>query len=394
MKNLILKSLFILTLFFISTSCLENEKELVLCGEIECNYWQECKEDICVLDTDFCNTKDDCSDQEICGSNHKCKQPESCQPECKSWEYCDDNQCKLQVSRCNDISDCGDINFECQENFCKKIDLCKSLTCWDNSTCKIKNDEAKCICNTGFELQNERCIAIDKCSNVNCQDHASCNSNNGECECDNGYTPDGESCIAEDACGGCSGHGTCLTKEDNDHVCACDTGFTPGDLNRTGLDCVPTNTVCKGGEINLDVNGDGTNETWFEPNATECDMFEAINYIRAFHDKEESAESHKPLKYNVVFSAWARMHSIKMSNGSFEHGDMPPGWRGQNIAYGCGVLCEMGMYMGCGDATREPICKSAREPHCPGSGHHCNIMKSTAVHVGVGMSGTYNTQNF
>jgi hypothetical protein len=202
-----------------------------------------------------------------------------------------------------------------------------------------------------------------------------------------------------DACGGCSGHGECFIKEDNDPVCACEIGYNPSD--RVGLDCVLTSTVCKTGAIDFDVDGDGINETSFTPTDLECSMFELVNFVRAVHDKEGSPESHKPLLYNVLFSAYARYHSLKMAeSGGLYHEDFPPGWRGQNCAYNYTgtALSHMNQYMG-GVAT-EPICESDSEPHCGPNvlSHHCNIMKPTNIHIGVGLyldgGRSYSTQNF
>ena len=166
-------------------------------------------------------------------------------------------------------------------------------------------------------------------------------------------------------------------------VCACESGYTPS--TPEGRDCVPTREVCRGGPIDYDVDGDGTRETFFEPTALECEMYELINYVRATHDPEGTPECHEPLAYDVEWSAHARNHSKQMHDrGSLFHDDYP---RGQNCAYGCDPECEMEMYM-----------NAPGEDHCPPLSHHCNIMRCTFSAVGVGYwtpdRGTWNTQNF
>ena len=221
------------------------------------------------------------------------------------------------------------------------------------------------------------------CDGVDCSGHGTCVVQNGQavCNCDSGYHADGTACISDnDPCAGqtCSGHGTCTVQSDGP-VCICDSGYTPPD--RTGLSCVPTDQVCTGGPIDYDVDGDGTNETWFDPNPDECLMFELINRTRAEHDDEGTPECHKPLLYDVLWSAHGRNHSLQMQQqGGLFHADFP---RAQNCAYGCDPACEMNMYM-----------NGNGEGHCPPLSHHCNIMRCGIDHVGVGTVGTWNTQNF
>ncbi len=162
-------------------------------------------------------------------------------------------------------------------------------------------------------------------------------------------------------------------------VCVCDSGYTPS--RSDGLDCVPTTQVCVGGAIDYDVDGDGTNETRFDPNADECLMYELVNRTRASHDDEGTPECHKPLAWDVLWSAHGRNHSYQMQRqGGLFHADFPGG---QNCAMGCGPDCEMNMYM-----------NGSGEGHCPPLSHHCNIMRCSFGHIGIGYVGTWNTQNF
>jgi len=180
----------------------------------------------------------------------------------------------------------------------------------------------------------------------------------------------------------CSGRGR-LRTWGSVTICACDAGYTPS--TGEGLDCLPTSQVCRSDAIDFDVDGDGTNETTFEPSALECQMFELINSTRATHDDEGTPECHQPLLYNVEWSAHARNHSKQMSDrGSLFHDDYPSG---QNCAYGCDPACEMEMYM-----------NGSGEDHCPPLSHHCNIMHCGFTQIGIGYwtpeAGTFNTQNF
>jgi len=191
----------------------------------------------------------------------------------------------------------------------------------------------------------------------------------------------GPACDGDDA-DACSGHGTLRTWSDGT-VCECDPGFTADPQNPAT--CVPTAALCKGGAIDFDVDGDGTNESWFEPTALECEMYERVNRTRASHDNEGTPECHHPLAYDVEWSAHARNHSRQMADrGALFHADYPAG---QNCAYGCGPACEIEMYM-----------NGSGEDHCPPLSHHCNIMRCSFTRLGTAYwtpeEGTWNTQNF
>jgi len=176
----------------------------------------------------------------------------------------------------------------------------------------------------------------------------------------------------------CSGHGRCVVQRDG-AVCICDKGYSPGDSS--GLTCVPTSQVCVGGPIDYDVDNDGKNDSWFEPNEWECLMYELVNRTRASHNDEGTPECHKPLLWSVEWSAHGRNHSYKMKDrGGLFHEDYP--W-GQNCAYGCDPACEMNMYM-----------NGPNEGHCDMLSHHCNIMRCGFTHIGIGYVDTWNTQNF
>jgi hypothetical protein len=132
----------------------------------------------------------------------------------------------------------------------------------------------------------------------------------------------------------------------------------------------------------MDVDEDGTVDSWFEPTPDECLMFELVNHTRASHDAESTEECHHPLAYSVEWSAHGRNHSKRMRDqGGLFHADYPGG---QNCAYGCDMACLLDLYM-----------TGPNEGHCPVLSHHCNIMRCGFSFLGVGnWEGAWNTQNF
>ena len=261
---------------------------------------------------------------------------------------------------------------------------CDGVDCSDHGRCATAGGVPVCVCDPGYYEVGLSCKPDDPCDGVDCSDHGTCELRGGSpyCDCEEGYRTAGPNCVSDESpCDeqDCSGHGSCIDWGEV-VICACDPGYTPS--GRAGLDCVPTETICKRGAIYHDVDDDGTPETWFEPSEDECEMFELINHTRAIHDPEGTPECHHALMYCVEWSAHGRNHSKKMFEaGHLYHDDVPGG---QNCAYGCGPECEMNMYMHGPD-----------EPHCPAMSHHCNIMHCSYSHVGVGYyAGTWNTQNF
>jgi len=354
------------------------------CDNVTCNSNEHCDESsgACICNTGFH------LDSGNCIANGNCYNVT-----CGSNEHCDES---------NGACVC-DTGFHLDGGNCIANGNCYNVTCGSNEHCDESN--GACICNTGFHLDGGNCIVNDPCFGVNCNGHGDCVNNGGfpQCNCETGYVSNGAYCVSESTpCDSinCGGKGTCYVKENNDPICACNVGYSPELPD--GLNCVVTSTYCKTGAINFDYNDDGIIETSFTPSDVECSMYELINFIRAVHDKEGHPESHKPLAYEVTFSAYGRYHCIKMAQqGGLFHEDFPPGWRGQNVAYnhdGSG-LSHMNQYMGCNPSTN-PICVSSSEPHCDSGvlSHHCNIMKTTNVHVGIGMyldgSRSYSTQNF
>jgi len=295
-----------------------------------------------------------------------------------------------------DGEDCSQTGKVCVNGSCVYNTKCKSDSCSGHGICSDSSGKVVCTCDTGYtgtycescasgyHRENTLCVKDNPCNGVTCSNHGVCKLDslgNPKCECDSGYHSDGLNCISDNnPCDGvgCSAHGKCVVQRDG-AVCICDEGYSPGDAS--GLTCVPTSQVCVGGAIDYDVDNDGSNDSWFEPNERECLMYELVNRTRASHNDEGTPECHKPLLWSVEWSAHGRNHSYKMRDrGGLFHEDYP--W-GQNCAYGCEPACEMDMYM-----------NGANEGHCEMLSHHCNIMRCGFSHIGIGYVDTWNTQNF
>jgi len=183
---------------------------------------------------------------------------------------------------------------------CNNIHSCEGITCGNNGSCQLENNNAVCVCNEGYTTLglncienksdevcsaefNARCATVNAhcydydgqpactcndgfhvndsqdacipndsnfnpCEGVNCSDslpNTHCIDNNGEaaCICDDGYSPSetGNGCISDqiDVCFNinCSGNGICIN--DNDFpVCYCDEGY----INDENLNCIKDNS--------------------------------------------------------------------------------------------------------------------------------------------------------
>jgi hypothetical protein len=299
------------------------------------------------------------------------------------------------INNLNNVNNVNNIN---NLNNLNNVDPCLNITCSGHGTCLVDpvTDTAYCSCNQGYEVEGLNClISTDPCAGINCSDHGTCTPLNDlpTCVCENGFAVAGVAgleCVPSagvSVCTGviCSNNGTCREWTEASGavaVCECNSGYTPSGSH--GLDCVPTSDVCTGGIIDYDYDDDGTNNTWFDPSVEECSMFEAVNRTRATHDHEGQPECHRPLLYDVLWSAHGRHHSQDMADaGSLFHEDYPGG---QNCAMGySSAEAAMGGYM-----------TGPSEPHCPDLSHHCNIMRCTFSWIGVGYANgyTWNTQNF
>jgi hypothetical protein len=182
----------------------------------------------------------------------------------------------------------------------------------------------------------------------------------------------------------CSGHGMVMNWMSGD-VCACAPGFVQADP--TVLECVPTQDVCQAGAIDsFDVDGDGVEETSFQPSLMECLLFELVNRTRANHDDEGHAECHAPLMFDLDWSAHARNHSMLMyEQESVFFDDVPPGNAAQNAGHADDGPQDMMAILMAGD-------------HCPEQTPHCTLMGCGWANIGVGVylpdDGPYFTQNF
>jgi len=331
--------------------------------------------------------------------------------------YC--NQCATGFE---DYPNCVPEGSKCNPDPCNGNGEC--LHSDGSCECKLGFDGAGCDkCSGGYSGYPDCKLTGDPCADDPCGGKGNCDQSDGSCECFDGY--DGNKCdkckmgytgfpdcvVDMSKCGGCSGHGTCITWNDTGSevsVCACDPGFTASD--NQAKDCVPTSDVCVGGDISgvtckaescfgkdktcydmdsgCDVDGDGVHDTTFEPNAYECEMFEKINYTRATRDDSDvpnvSGQAHTSLRWNVREAAVARHHSRFMGGyGSLYHDEHSGG---QNCAWNYQSV----------DGAMNGYMDGPNEPPCPALSHHCNIMRATFTTVGVGYwTGTvWNTQNF
>jgi len=138
----------------------------------ECKNWENCntENNKCTLKTGSCYSSDDCLDNYICNSQHRCEESviKECtkNEDCKSYEECDNsNECTLKEGACNTESDCLQTET-CDENKCvTKITSCSETPCKFWETCNETTD--KCELNNG------------KCQNNNdCETGFTCNAQN------------------------------------------------------------------------------------------------------------------------------------------------------------------------------------------------------------------------
>ena len=116
-------------------------------------------------------------------------------------------------------------------------------TCSPDATCQGAGGAAQCVCDPGFTGDGETCTAVDACATLNggCSQFATCTSTGPgtrTCTCASGFAGDGTTCTPIDLCtmsnGGCSPFATCTPTGPGTRTCTC-AGGTVGD----GVTCAP-----------------------------------------------------------------------------------------------------------------------------------------------------------
>jgi len=106
--------------------------------------------------------------------------------------------------------------------------------CDSNATCEVLDSVPTCTCNDGFTGNGTSCEALDACAAAvsPCDDNAACTSTDGtaSCVCDSGWDGDGTTCTNVDECS--AGTSSCdvasedCVDNDGGFDCVCKDGFT------------------------------------------------------------------------------------------------------------------------------------------------------------------------
>ncbi len=106
-------------------------------------------------------------------------------------------------------------------------DACIDVTCNDQGTCSVVNNQPVCNCNADYHAVGLSCVQDDLCEGITCENGKVCNSQTGVCE------------EVIDACTGvtCSNSGTCSVV-DNQAICNCIVGY-----HAVGLSCIENDFI-------------------------------------------------------------------------------------------------------------------------------------------------------
>ena len=125
-------------------------------------------------------------------------------------------------------------------------DPCEDVTCSYHGACVMGPGGAQCECDEGYHPEGLSCVedgTTGPCHGIDCSGHGVCVDVGGtpECRCEAGYHAEGLNCVEDpvDPCKGitCSGHGQCIDNNGTPE-CQCEQGYHP-----EGLSCVEDGTT-------------------------------------------------------------------------------------------------------------------------------------------------------
>jgi hypothetical protein len=204
------------------------------CTDDSCDDMAGCKNQ---NNTTSCDDGNACTSSDVCASGSCTGAMRDCSSEA---DGCNKGSCDPASGNCRkeplkDGQTCDDANS------CTSTDKCSNGACGGDNACGINatgcaaGSPNTCTCKDGFVSQNGLCVpTTDECAANPCSPNATCfdpsnNANDVQCTCKAGYTGDGKTCTAVDACAGnpCGdGRGTCSASDAGKYTCACSAGFT------------------------------------------------------------------------------------------------------------------------------------------------------------------------
>lgn len=216
-----------------------------------------------------------CINHSDCNSGYCNPDNSTCEKkECEEWRELKGGECVLKAGKCDSIgTTCNSETEVCNENLHACItNPCNNQNCSDHGVCKISSIDfsAFCDCNDGYKPQGLTCVQNDFCENANCSEWEQCNPLNGICEIKDGRCISNSNCTNQicntntytcifDPCinQSCSNHGDCyVSPNDFSANCECENGYSPEGLTCIQDDlCLNVNCSdweqCKAGVCNL-----------------------------------------------------------------------------------------------------------------------------------------------
>lgn len=198
-----------------------------------CADFNECSRSPCGRDAQCVNT--DGSFRCLCPEGRAGDPMESC----SDLNECAENPCGENSICTNSL---GSFTCTCQPDFignpytgCVDIDECTALQtpCASNAICENAAPGYNCRCLQGFAANPDAKIACDQVdvntlclSNFDCTNNAECID--GQCFCQNGFEPQGASCVDIDECRSdlidCKNHSICINTPGS-YRCECEGGY-------------------------------------------------------------------------------------------------------------------------------------------------------------------------
>ena len=139
--------------------------------ERDCGYYEVCEGGYCFLNTEYCDSNNDCQGEFYCNSqSHACVLPCVNDENCEYWEYCREGtaetECYVKFGYCARHVDCPGNNYCGDYHLCTE-ECFTDLDCDPYQHCEVMLTHNECVLSPGRCTISPDCPANQYCNHEN-----------------------------------------------------------------------------------------------------------------------------------------------------------------------------------------------------------------------------------